>query len=529
MNDKVQEHINRVKLFKENKFIVKNNFEAIDISTGIDWKYKHHSNQRTYQVYLHSLGILKSLVISAKHLENSENIELGKKLILNWYNGEFDRNNSQAWHEHAVSSRIQNLIYFQERSQENKLDDDIFQDLLLKHCEFLSDKKNYHENNHGIMMDNSLLIASEKLLDEKLKKNYCEKVYYRTKIAFYRDFSKMGVHLENSPEYHKMVLGLLTRVSKNLSNLNMPLGKDISSLLFRAKMYMSYVTKPDGTLPLIGDTGLLTINDKKNYIDFIDHEAGVIISQFKNLKDEKLSSWLLFKSGYSSKTHKHKDDLSINLFMNGHDILVDSGKYSYDMNDPIRDFIVSPEAHNTIYFKESNYNFSNSYSDQIKLKTTNFSNRGQYKIGTGINNLYAEGNITRHSILTRDKILIVLDNINSNDENEVIQNFNFPEDTRIKKISINKFEIQLEERVYILESFDIGYNKPLGEVQNGYLSYSFGKYVENKRIEYTNKGKKLSFITFLFEKHKDKDVKNVIFKNGIISYDAKGKTYQIFV
>lgn len=527
MDERKKEHIKTADLFLENKLKVKKGFEEFDISKGLNWEYQHSSNSKTYQVYLHSLGILKSLVITYKEFDDFKYLIAAQNHLNAWIFKEHDESKSQAWHEHAVSSRLQNIIYFQQRAGEYNLDGETFQNVLIEHCKFLSKKSNYHENNHGIMMDNSLISASKHIMDKELRQSYLETAYYRVKMALFRDFSKMGVHLENSPEYHKMVLNLYTNVAKNLAENKMPLGKETGGLFNRARMYTSHMQKPDNSLPIIGDSGLYEDLKSKKYTDFVDHEAGIIISQFKDLNDFKNSSWLYFKSGYMSKTHKHKDDLSVNLYMNGHDIFVDSGKYSYNLKDPIRKFIVSPQAHSTAYYKDSEYTLTNPYSDQIKLKTNRFENRGSYKLSTGINNLYKEGGITRTTILTKDKVFIVFDRFVTSDKQIGVQNFNLPEATKIKQISSNKFEVNIKEKIYILECIDIGFNSPRGIIQNGYISYKFGKAIENNRIEFETEAINFGMLTFLYEKNDTFKLLNINKKANNISFNINSEFQNI--
>ncbi|MEY8559715.1 heparinase II/III family protein [Jeotgalicoccus halotolerans] len=519
MNARTKEHIKVSNLLLDNKLRVKKDFDDIDITNGINWEYQHDVNAKTYQVYLHSLNILKSLVITSKELDDSRYLEAAEEHLKEWLNGEFNQSNSQAWHEHAVSARLQNIIYYQQRAKSFNLDRDSFQKLLLEHCKFLSEKSNYQENNHGIMMDNALIFASNSLDNDELKQSYLEIAYYRVKMALFRDFSKMGVHLENSPEYHKMVLNLYSNIAKNLSAAKMPLGKEISGLFNRARVYSGQMIKPDNTLPIIGDSSKYEETIVKKYTDFVDHEAGVIISQYKDHINVKNSSWLYFKSGYMSKTHKHRDDLSISLYMNGHDILVDSGKYGYNLKDPIRKYIVSPQAHSTVYYRNSDYELTNPYSDQIKLKTNRFENRGKYKLSTGINNLYKEGGITRSAILTKEKVLIVFDRFVTKDFNTGIQNFNVTENAIITQVDDNKFKIEIDEKSYILESVDIGYNSPKGRICDGYISYKFGQVIQNKRIEFATEAKNFGMLTFLYENKEDLKIDNIIKKANEINFD----------
>lgn len=524
MLSRQEEHLRDAKLYKENSLVIGRSLENLDIKKGINWNYKHSKSSKTYQVYLHSMSIIRSLVIASKHFKDDSFLEDARQLILLWDSKTHNSAISEAWHEHAVSSRLSNVIHFQERANDFKLDDETYQKLLLKHCEFLSLKKNYKENNHGIMMDNSLIIAAQRLTDKNLKQRYLDTAYYRVKMAYFRDFSKMGVHLENSPEYHKMVLNLIKKVSENLDKNGYSLGKDFRSFLTRANQYSKAIIKPDKKLPIIGDSSLYIEKIDKNYYDFVDQEAGIFISQYRNKNNEKNSTWLSFKSGYRRKTHKHKDDLSIWYYLNGHDLLVDSGKYSYNLDDPIRAYIVSPKAHSTIYLKDSDYRMTNEYTDQLKLKTTRFLSRGNYKTSSGINNLYPNTFISRNVIVTKDNLLIVSDIITSTEEQEAVQNFVLPETASVHRINESQFEVTVDEKVYVFQNHIVDDEKNYGTIEKGYLSYRFNNYVENQRIEFSKKGKKIRHLTTIHEKSQDLIIDNVKVQRLKINLDTNGSS-----
>lgn len=508
MLSKHEELLRDAKLYKEGSLVISKNLDHLNIKKGINWNHKHEKSSKTYQVYLHSLPIIRSLVFASVRLKDESYLEDARKLILLWNSRTHNSLVSEAWHEHAVSSRLKNIIHFQERAKEYKLDDVTYQEILLKHCEFLSVKKNYKENNHGIMMDSSLIRASQRLTDKKLKQRYLETAYYRVKMAYYRDFSKMGVHLENSPEYHKMVLNLLKNVSTSLTKQGYSLGKDFSSFITRANHYTKAIIKPDKKLPIIGDSSLYNEKVEKSYLDFVDQEAGIFITQYRNKTNEKNSTWLAFKSGYRSKTHKHKDDLSIFYYLNGHDLLMDSGKYSYNLKDPIREYIVSPKAHSTIYLRDNEYKLTNEYSDQLKLKTTRYITRSDYKTSTGINNLYPNTNITRNVILTQDNLLIVSDILISKDQQDAVQNFVLPESAIVEKVSNQLFEVSIDDKVYVFQNHALDDEEINGEIEDGYLSYKFDTYVENKRIEFSKKGRRIYHLTTIHEKSQNLEISN---------------------
>src|SRR5699024_1787428 len=222
----------------------------------------------------------------------------------------------------------------------------------------------------------------------------------------------------------------------------------------RAIEYKSYIIKPDNTYPRIGDTG--AIGDKrlkKNFKSFIDYEAGIAILQNKNSDEPLNSGFMTFKSGYQSKTHKHLDDLSVTFYVDGHDILIDSGKYSYDRKDPIRQYVTSPNGHSGIFLEDQKYKLNHPLLDQDEMKITKFIVNKEYKHAVGINNLYPETNLKRFIVLTKENILLLVDRAVSKNVEKIRQNFCINEDAEIIQIDELKYEIIINDERYILESF----------------------------------------------------------------------------
>ena len=61
------------------------------------------------------------------------------------------------------------------------------------------------------------------------------------------------------------------------------------------------------------------------------------------------NKYISFKSGMSSEAHKHVDDNSLLFRFAGRDILIDSGMYNYDRDDPIRQYCESARGHSSLY------------------------------------------------------------------------------------------------------------------------------------------------------------------------------------
>lgn len=527
---KLEKEREKVEAFLKNKLIVRKGFEPIDITNGINWNHQHNKNANTYQTYLHSLGIVTDL-LKVHKVDNSEKLlKFAKDIILDWYSKDHTKNNNYAWKEHPVSSRVSNIIEFQEGAGKFKIDDETFSKIIVDHCEYLFDEKHYKFNNHGLMMDYGLLHASKYVTDKRLKRIYTDKAIYRVRYALLRDFTRRGVHLENSPEYHRLVLALFRKIDKVVKELKLTIGKDESEIIKLAIEYKNHIIQPNQYYPMIGDTG--SIHDpkiKKNYSDFIDYDAGIAILNNKNEESEIESSMLTFKSGYHKKTHKHNDDLSVTLYLKGEELLVDSGKYSYDGKDKVRQHLVAPRGHNTICIAHENYKLLNPIKEQDDMKVTKYVRKKDYKLVSGINKMYENAFMTRHNILTSNDIYFLVDRVVSKEKGLFYQNFNLNEDAEVRMIDNLTFEISLNDKLYILKTFERYDSKLMSEINKGYVSRQFGHYKQNSRILIKQTLKNSTFVTAILPKEYENLLTDVTFLNGSLKYQFDGKIQEVII
>lgn len=515
--------------YEKGELVIKDNLDPVKINGSIDWDYRHPQNSRTYQVYLHSLNIVKDFVQMYLKTDDKNYIKEARKIINDWYNKNSDyKINNFAWNEHAASYRVNNIIYFQEHSEKTKLPQKIFNEIITKHVDFLNDDQNYRDNNHGIMMDNSLLVASFYLENKEKQELITSKVYYRLNYSIKRDFSYKGLHLENSPEYHRLVLTLLNRSKRILKELNKPFPSDVLDILENAKRITSIFIKPNRQYPLVGDTG--TIIDKKipkKFVDFIDYEAGLSI--FNNKNNDKISdsTWFLFKSGYQSKTHKHKDDLSMNLYMDGMDIFIDSGKYNYEKENPIREKVVSPEGHSTIYIEGKDYKLTSPQKDQLKLSLNKYIKKHKYKLVSAKNNMYHATYLSRTCILTDSDELIVYDSINSKINQKYIQNFVLNPNAKVSKINNRTFRIMINDKKYCLQLIDDNNEKVNADIKETVVSFEFGKTVKTTQLQFSKQGTRTSFLTAFYREGHSDNISNLRIDKSQIMFSDKGKKHII--
>lgn len=509
----------------DNNLIVKHGFDPINISGGINWEYTHSHNQKTYAVYLHALEYVGYLVLAGVDSDNEKYYKSALEILESWIEADSEKNIEYSWNEHSVSYRLNNLILFQETVTKNfKLQDEKFDFMLQKHCEFLADEKNYKPNNHGILMDESLFKASFYVRDRTLNELYRNIALNRVKLALYRDFSRKGLHSENSPEYHRMMIIVLSRLNELMKDKNFSLTNDLNHKIKKAKTLLRILLKPDATYPLVGDTSLrVEENLKKDFSDFIDYETGIAIFQNENKKDKAKSDYLYFKCGYLSKTHKHFDDLSVNLMLAGNDIFIDSGKYSYNKADPIRSYIISPQAHTVPKIKGKSYYPTSPIVDQYNLGISLVKTEKDYKIVRGYNTLYEGCILTRTIVLTREGIVFINDEIESENEEILIQNFNINENAIINIRDNNVVEIEVNKTKYIMNV--IQNDKVKAKKVKGYYSHQFSHYKENTHISYINQNDVNSSLIILHDDNKNPT--NINFNKYVLTYDYEGKTFEI--
>ncbi|WP_251976410.1 heparinase II/III family protein [Salinicola avicenniae] len=270
------------------------------------------------------------------------------------------------WHDHATALRLRHLtdlyvVLFGRKSSHHALKKFLDQEIVC-HAHWLAKDKNYSKRtNHGFEQADILLRAS-------LIFPECEDLITAREISRERlldevgfAFTKQGVHKENSPGYHQFMIGKLVALSDYERLGDNQLSKVGEEYLDNARSFLSALTLPDGTLPLLGDTRggmkvkfseIEDVNSSPLQLSGVciwDYsESGYIIVGYE---DELTNNWskLIVRAGQFSHYHRHDDDLSIYWQIGDKLILGDGGLYSHNEKDLKRIFVRSPMAHNTLY------------------------------------------------------------------------------------------------------------------------------------------------------------------------------------
>ena len=167
-----------------------------------------------------------------------------------------------------------------------------------------------------------------------------------------------GGGIERSTWYHLFVLDLLGLVEQLLIFKKLPVPNEITSALSRGRKFISAIADSPDNLPKLGDADggfalspYLRLSWEKQaetrpFFTFQNH--GITVVQLGQEKE----GYLIFDHGSlgmkPSFGHGHSDALSIILNLDGQDILVDPGTYTYIRDPKWRKYFRSTRAHNTV-------------------------------------------------------------------------------------------------------------------------------------------------------------------------------------
>lgn len=224
--------------------------------------------------------------------------------------------------------------------------------ILQRHFIELSDPKKFKSNNHGIfqmraLMNLMVLHPSIGNIDDV--KKYVTK---RLNWLWTRQYGDQNIHLENSTGYHQYIVEEFVQVleSPEFEDMQFIFNK---SRVAEVKENARFLFHPNGIATLFGDSNFVKQEHKVVTGNHLFNEAGYAI--LAGSEDNKNNSYLAIRTGFPSNAHRHSDDFSFEWSEKGQIIFQDSGRYSYDYDNPFRVFVSSTKAHNTVTVNDTNF------------------------------------------------------------------------------------------------------------------------------------------------------------------------------
>lgn len=514
----------------DNIIIPFTNFDPVTFDENYWFTDKKKKYGDSYQLYIQAMRVCAEILNEYKKTEDKRYLDKVEEIVLSWI--EFTSKGTDekmVWYDHPTANRTQVIIEFLYMAKKagKDIDEKLFKAVLMKHGEVLSNDAKYNNNNHGLMMDKALMVLGNVLEDAML----FNKGYYRAIDTFWYSFSYSGIHVENSPDYHMMVLRMYEEIEQYLNSKGKSFGKNIEGYLELAKLYPQILLKPNRTFPAIGDSGNAKKKLHKLYRNLYDEEAGISILQYNEPKPLYMS----FVCGYSSRVHKHKDDLSITLNYNGLDFFEDPGKFNYSKSKE-RKYMVSRHAHSSFFMKQFDYTIKPENRFERKVKLTGYHDNKSYSLVQGENGDYNGSNavLSRSAIMFKEVPLIVLiDNVDTTVRHDLkfVQNFNLSSSVKVEESDgiyrlTNKDEtlnIQQFNTIDTSEIVEGDFDKPIAINTTG-----FGKAEKTNQVRFENASKKGNvYCTAIFDEKVVTDL-NITAGEDMVKVKFNGESYHVY-
>lgn len=382
-NKKVSKNtIKCAKNLKKNIYLLRpKKDKPIVLPHDLTWSENPFSD-RNWEWSFHSLSFIDCLFSGFISSNDPWYLIRLKWIVQDWWKDNFKADfpsKEFSWNDHTIPNRLhQFLRIFEFVRRNNALDNDFTKAVLRAiywHTRILTEEKPLYlkNHNHGLVQSDVIFQVSQIFPEFTLSEEWKNIAKKRLNNEITFALTSEGVHKENSPGYHAWVSAYCTRIN-NFSEhyTGHSITKNNDKLQEEGLRFLTTITKPDGRLPLLGDTSsnkktraqypnlknliwypyyqYVTSNGKqgakpKETVSIFPESGYYIYRDKWDETGENSATQLILKCGYLAFGHRHNDDGNILLYGLGEDWLIDAGMYGYKY-DHNRDYITSPSAHN---------------------------------------------------------------------------------------------------------------------------------------------------------------------------------------
>lgn len=289
-----------------------------------------------------------------------EYLKIIKPVIFDWINFNVVENkpNDKKWYDMAAGSRAYMLAYFFDHYPLGSLSDEELKNLLITvdmHADALSRPELLARGNHALFQLSGLAALCRAVPEIKRCETALPYANEKFEQLVNAQFTQEGIHIEHAAQYHPWAIAVISNMlaTKVFERSDYP-------ALDKAHEHFKWFLFPGGRSVRNGDTDQYSAKKYEknlgigNEINIFNEHLGLFKESgyvFFRKPDEggiaEQDSYLFFHAGFHSTVHKHADDMAFEWYESGSEILVDSGKYTYNSN-AWRDYFVSTAAHNTV-------------------------------------------------------------------------------------------------------------------------------------------------------------------------------------
>lgn len=364
-------------------------FDPVRVTELTDWA-QYGAAHRSWGFHLHAWEFMDPLLRAAEAEHGDVWLRRIVRIAVDWirvHRGADDEADPMAWYDMSQSLRTPRLIAITLRAARHgqlRAETVILAEALAWHLDELHKDRAFNpRNNHGFYTAVSQVHAGRYLSMLPDAARTADEGDERLALMARSQFAADGVHLEHSPDYHRMLLNSFELAVQD----NLIADEEIRGRIERAAHVLGWMIQPDGTILQMGDSPATQIIGKlHDSIDphtrflltdgaagdppveelaaFPDGGYAFVRSPQPSVPGEfTRSGYLAFSAAYHSRAHKHADDLNVVWYDRGHQILTDAGRFGYgellDRESPLRaegyyysaperQYVESTMAHNTL-------------------------------------------------------------------------------------------------------------------------------------------------------------------------------------
>ena len=282
--------------------------------------------------------------------------------------------NELAWNDMGAAIRVENWLAARRiLLAEGRLEFSLHARLLAwfdRHGHMLAHEVLYKpESNHGTYQSRALLALGLSLPQMVHSRDWFEIGRDRVEAQIIDMVSEEGVYAERTPQYHFMMMKVFQSVRSLMRGAGTDLPLDASRRVEQLGSVASHLIKPDGSVPMIGDSPArlslgsyvrdhvelafaITAGEKgtrpASRVAVLPSEGYVLLrSGWGEERPFDQETFISFDVGPSGGGHSHADALNVLYSPLGVDMLVDSGLFTYQGGEDRR-YFTGPLAHNVV-------------------------------------------------------------------------------------------------------------------------------------------------------------------------------------
>lgn len=371
-------------------------FDPVPVTALTDWA-QYGVAHRSWGFHLHAWEFMDPLLRAADAEEGDAWLHRVVRIAIDWvriHRGADDTADPMAWYDMSLSLRTPRLIAIALRAARHgdlREETVILAEALAWHLDELHEDRAFNpRNNHGFYTAVSQVHSGRYLSMLPDAARTAEEGEERLAKMARSQFATDGVHLEHSPDYHRMLLNSFELAVQD----DLIADEEIRTRIQRAANVLGWMIQPDGAILQMGDSPATQVIGKVG--DSIDPHTRFLLTDGASGEPaaEELaafpeggyafvrspqpsgpgelarSGYLAFSAAYHSRAHKHADDLNVVWFDRGHQILTDAGRFGYgellERESPLRaegyyyaaperQYVESTMAHNTLMVDGKNH------------------------------------------------------------------------------------------------------------------------------------------------------------------------------